>query len=73
MLRPEGLFAFELFELDKDPDERHNILTAGDVGIDALLTSPWATAVTLPLGGDPGHGEVDLPTVLHGVEHLGAG
>jgi hypothetical protein len=73
VLRPEGLFAFELFELDKDPDERHNILTAGDVGIDALLTSPWATAVTLPLGGDPGHGEVDLPTVLHGVEHLGAG
>ncbi len=69
-LRGNRMFAFELYDLDGDPTERHNLLAAGGDGVEALRASPWATSVTMPIGDETDDTEVHLPTMLEEAERI---
>jgi len=70
--RGDRLFGFELYDLESDPLERHNLLTTGDAGVDALLASEWARPLTVPIGDATDDAEVDLATMLEDAERVTA-
>jgi hypothetical protein len=67
--RGDRLYAFELFDLERDPSERENLLGSGPDGLEPLKSEPWATTVTAPLADDGGD-EVAVDRILAGAERL---
>lgn len=58
-----SLFAFELFDLDRDPGEQHNLLDDGGAWRAELTSLPWAADVSMP---DADGADVDLATMVSG-------
>lgn len=71
VLRSNRMFAFELYDLEADPEERDNVLLRGDP-VDALAQSRWGSSVTLPADGFDG-AEDSLRVVLEAAELVDRG
>src|ERR1019366_2688259 len=56
-----SLFAFELFDLDHDPSERHNILDTDGAWRTELQSLEWASEVSMP---GPDGTDVTLPMMV---------
>jgi hypothetical protein len=66
--RGDRLFGFELFDLERDPEEVHNLLVPDDGAREMLLSSGRALSVTVPQGDESEPGEMDLSILLEGAE-----
>ena len=67
LARPFGTGSWELFDLDKDPGERHDLATSQPAVLAGLIEA-WdryagEVGVVLPEGGESAYGVPDLPVV----------
>jgi hypothetical protein len=68
-LNGERLLAFEMFDLEADPQETENLLGSLSDWTEAVRSATWAQP-TVPSSENEDRGEIEVASILNGAELL---